>query len=322
MIRYYTYYNYGGYKSLYLGDDKDSNKYRYFLPLLPVYEKKLQDNPKDKALEEKVNEMKSLPLLTVNTVSSKNYYSPEASHIVTHGGYKMIYRTSQGGRRFIALRDIKGDEDEYGREAPFLMLWESDSNADIPMMDALAFYIMRNRVEFERELNELFSYDSLYNGLRFSTGGMNRILYGIKTIAEKEAPERHNLPPKADSYAIKFLILPSNSNPDSVEEELNIRDEAISIYRDVNGNRIRSSKKSQSIDSTSSNNEIEDSKNPIIRDLKGKLEECVTSEVKRVWDSIINGKMNLLHRIEQLEKENDALRSRIEKLESKICDAE
>lgn len=322
MIRYYTYYNYGGYKSLYLGDDKDTNEYRYFLPLLPILEKKVQENPEDETLKEKVDEMKSLPHLEVITVSSKNHYSAEASNAITHGGYKMIYRTSQGGRRFIALRDIKGDNDDYGREASFMMLWESDSNSDIPMMDALACYIMSKCVKFEQGLSGLFSYNAKYNGLRFSVGEMNRILNGRKEFLDyknlTEGPLIQSL--KNPDCEVKILLLPSGSDIRVAIRELNIKPETIGIKLYLNGGDIPvSATGRQTSGASSQTKEKANMGLPRISDVKRELEN-MAGELRGLWDSL--NKMNLLSRIEQLEKENELLRTRIEKLESAMGVAE
>ena len=38
MIKYYAYYNFGGYKDFYLGSQEEGIPSKYFLPLLAVYE--------------------------------------------------------------------------------------------------------------------------------------------------------------------------------------------------------------------------------------------------------------------------------------------
>jgi hypothetical protein len=59
MLRYYSYYNVGGYKDMFLGDSNMKTDKTYFLPLLPIWKKKASAGDSDLAAK-----VKSLEALT------------------------------------------------------------------------------------------------------------------------------------------------------------------------------------------------------------------------------------------------------------------
>ena len=43
MIKYYAYYNQGGYKDFYVGTQEEEVKSKYYLPLLAIHERSLAE---------------------------------------------------------------------------------------------------------------------------------------------------------------------------------------------------------------------------------------------------------------------------------------
>ena len=65
MIKYYAYYNHGGYKDFYVGAQEEDVKSKYFLPLFAVHEHSLEENPDDEELRNQVEHQRNLPKLIV-----------------------------------------------------------------------------------------------------------------------------------------------------------------------------------------------------------------------------------------------------------------
>ena len=116
MIRYYAYYNHGGYKDFYVGNTKEEVTSKYFLPLLAVHEQSLEENPNDEMLKEQIEHQRQLPKLVALSDATPDYnYPKEARVLMSHGGYKILYKRLGYKNFALAIRDIPGPKDVYGR---------------------------------------------------------------------------------------------------------------------------------------------------------------------------------------------------------------
>lgn len=196
MIRYYAYYNHGGYKDFYLGNNEDIVPSRYFLPLLPVYEN-------EETMARKVKEWKSLPpieYLTADTIEDNYPYG--ARIMMSHAGYKIQLRRIEG-KSVLAIRDVGGKKDTYGRSCPFVMMFVADTANEV-LLRKLASFFFENMQEGEVLLSNLFVYDLDVNGLRFDVKKLNNELLRIdKEQKDIIAKNPYNLP-------VDFYIVPNN----------------------------------------------------------------------------------------------------------------
>lgn len=72
MIRYYAYYNHGGYKDFYLGNQEENVKSKFFLPLLAVHEQSLEENSDNDELRKQVEHQMQLPNLLYSLIPRLN----------------------------------------------------------------------------------------------------------------------------------------------------------------------------------------------------------------------------------------------------------
>lgn len=181
MIRFYAYYSVGGYKELYLGNNKSIEEFTYFLPLLPLYKEKLEKEANGNLkLREEVEKLSVLPAI-MQITRDNNYGLPEESGaLFSHDGYSLIYRHLVGNKQVIAIQDIPSwDLDGAGREIPFTFCLICDEKDDWEYMDRIATffaktlenYFKKETKETDNKVNELASFlhmDSDTNGLRFA----------------------------------------------------------------------------------------------------------------------------------------------------------
>lgn len=187
MIKFYAYYNHGGYKDFYLGSNCDDTPSRYFLPLLQVHEQRLTDAP-DAELQKEVDRQKLLPMLTVLTNDTTEYNYPDCvRRMVSHGGYKALYRRIDQQHIVLAIRDIPGSKDVYGRSTPFCMMMIGD-NSDIDTLDHITQYIIRGLTDFESFATTLFVNDTKENGLRFDLARLNDKIHHITINDSLKSP--------------------------------------------------------------------------------------------------------------------------------------
>lgn len=198
MIRYYSYYSSGGYKNFYLGSDADPDEKKFYLALLPVYEKKLQDKD-DSELRATVEKLREIPKMKIVTSEERHNLPKRASNLITHGGYKVAYLHLGNDQYALAIRDISGnDNDETGRNTPFLFLFVSDDRQDMPLMDKLAVFCTTHLMTIDRKISDMFYYDAQVNGLCFDLAAMNRF------VSEVEKSQKNSILPLADKdYEIK-----------------------------------------------------------------------------------------------------------------------
>lgn len=181
MLKYYSYYNVGGYKDMFLGDSTMSYESTFFLPLLPVWKKKAEAG--DVSLAEKIESLEKLPKIKILTVDS-NYGLPKSAFtLISHAGYKVYLSKLSSGESIFAIRDIDSNsKDESGRSIPFLLLVVGDTDSDRIVLEKMAAYAASHIDEISKKIANLFSYNPTVNGVEFSLHALNGL---IKDISDK-----------------------------------------------------------------------------------------------------------------------------------------
>lgn len=227
MIKYYAYYNHGGYKDFYLGSQEEDVKSKYFLPLLTVHELSLSENPDDAELRNQIEHQRSLPKLIALSDKTIEYnYPKQARTLMSHGGYKVLYRSIGCSQYVLAIRDIAGSKDIYGRQTPFNMMLIGDDQKDLKEMDIIAEYIRNNISSFESAVGSIFIDDIKENGLRCDIG---KLRDKLNEIIENGTPLiiDGNMKP-----SVRMLVIPNISMLNSAIKEQNIdRDDIYICYR-------------------------------------------------------------------------------------------
>lgn len=216
MIRYYAYYNHGGYKDLYLGSSEDKIAYRYFLPLLSVYES-------DESMAEKVAEWKKLPAITILSTETSEYNYPTLARVMmSHAGYKLQYRHF-GDKGVLALRDVGNNKDAYGRNCPFVMMMVADTDEDKEILEIVCYYVWKNLSAAETLFSSLFVNDFEVNGLRFDVALLNDNLQNIVSDAVGKLEDNtYNRP-------VHFFLLPDGMRFATAFEEQQCNKEEVAF---------------------------------------------------------------------------------------------
>lgn len=178
MLKYYSYYNVGGYKDMFLGDSSMNTKKTYYLPLLAIWKKKA--NSGDSEADNKVKSVEHLP--KIQLLSSKDSFGlpKEAELMFSHGGYKIILTTGSKGESIFAIRDIESDtKDESGRTIPFLLTIVGTTSNDAKILEKVTAYASSHLDSFSKEVSSLFSYDAEINGVVFKLADMESIVRKI-----------------------------------------------------------------------------------------------------------------------------------------------
>lgn len=183
MLRYYSYYNVGGYKDMFLGDSTMSYKSTYFLPLLPIWKKKAEEG--DTALAEKVKSLEKLPQINLVTIDSDFNLPKPAVRLISHAGYKVYLSRLSTGESIFAIRDIdSNNNDETGRDTPFLLLIVGDTDTDRTKLEKLAAYSVCHINEISDKLASLFAYNVHVNGIEFSLQTLNELIDDISSKSD------------------------------------------------------------------------------------------------------------------------------------------
>lgn len=178
MLKYYSYYNVGGYKDMFLGDSSMKADKTYFLPLLPVWKKKAASG--DKELTAKVESLGNLPSIKIVTGEECYGLPHSAKTLFSHGGYKVLLTSSDSGETIFAIRDIESSsKDESGRAIPFLLVVVGSSDNDKKTLEKVAAYASSHLDTFSKKISSLFSYDSEKNGLAFALAPLTSYIYKI-----------------------------------------------------------------------------------------------------------------------------------------------
>lgn len=228
MIRFYSYYNHGGYKDMYLGSNSETFDFVYYLPLLGVYEEEFK-NSYDAEAERYLSRCSSLPKIILLNDSTKPINYPDiAKRMISHGGYKLICRSANNGETILSLRDISGTKDSFGRSAPFSFLAVADCTSKSELF-ALAEHIRSHLQDWEDFITSLFVYDLEVNGLRFDIG---KLLCKINSVSETDT---EIIDYQSYTRKIHFVLIPHRKDIDMCLKEQNISCDDISVVYDMTG---------------------------------------------------------------------------------------
>ena len=232
MVRFYAYYNYGGYKDFYLGDDHASQASLYYLPLLGVYEASLREN-QDPDMETQVQELKKLPSIIALSDQTLEYnYPTHARTMVSHGGYKLILRIDRNNQAILSVRDIPGTKDPEGRSAPFCFMFVANTENDADKLVVVAAYLKEHLSEFEAFAATSFVNDFDVNGLRFDLGRFNLQFQRMASYTETE------LSPNIYKKRIPLLIIPDGFSLKIALTEQQIAKSDIQIAYNMSGKEL------------------------------------------------------------------------------------
>ena len=168
---------------MFLGDSTMSANSTFFLPLLPVWKKKVVAG--DVTLAEKVEMLEKLPKINLITIDS-NYGLPKpAVTLISHAGYKVYFSSLAAGESIFAIRDIDSrSSDESGRAIPFLLLVVGTTNSDRIALEKLAAYTVSHIDEMSEKFADLFSYNATVNGIEFNLQALNTLIDAVSTKSD------------------------------------------------------------------------------------------------------------------------------------------
>lgn len=315
MIRYYAYYNHGGYKDFYLGNQEENVKSKFFLPLLAVHEQSLEENPDNDELRKQVEHQMQLPKLVVLSDTTAEYnYPKEARVLMSHGGYKMLYKCLNHKYYALAIRDIAGPKDVYGRQSPFNMMFVGEQE-DLMNLDKFAEYIRNNYSSFLEFISTLFVNDLNENGLRCD---IERLTSFLPSIIEKEEPSSYS---ESSNLPVRLLVVPSLYNLNTVLKEQNLNRRDINICFDEVGNRLLKKNEEQpnfneAISNTtrgkeSVNSQSEATEKKSLLSLHAMTNTPKLEDIEKIWDYIRG-----------MERNNVQMSKHIEELEKRITELE
>lgn len=227
MLKYYSYYNVGGYKDMFLGDSSMNVQETYYLPLLAIWKKKAASGDSD--AESKVKSAESLE--KIQLLSSKESFGlpKEAETMFSHGGYKVLYTVGTNGESIFAIRDIDSDsKDESGRTIPFLLIIVGTTDKDAKILERVATYASSHLESFSKELSKLFYYNADINGVVFKLSSINSIvknisedgnnnlltIEGVQTIESKRG-------------LVSLLVLPEGISKEMAISEQNLKGKSV-----------------------------------------------------------------------------------------------
>ena len=227
MLKYYSYYNVGGYKDMFLGDSSMNVQETYYLPLLAIWKKKAASGDSD--AESKVKSAESLE--KIQLLSSKEIFGlpKESETMFSHGGYKVLYTVGTNGESIFAIRDIDSDsKDESGRTIPFLLIIVGTTDKDAKILERVATYASSHLESFSKELSKLFYYNADINGVVFKLSSINSIvknisedgnnnlltIEGVQTIESKRG-------------LVSLLVLPEGISKEMAISEQNLKGKSV-----------------------------------------------------------------------------------------------
>lgn len=315
MIRFYAYYNHGGYKDFYVGTQDETVTSKYFLPLLVVHESTLKDEPGNEELRQLVEHQKQLPkLVALSDATAKYNYPKEARVLMSHGGYKVLYKHLTINHYALAIRDIAGSKDVYGRQSPFNMMFIGDKD-DLDNMDILAEYVRNNLANFTNLLSTIFVNDLSENGLRCN---IDRLTSALHSIFENGEHLSYEVP---QSLPIRLLVVSSAYNLNTIFKEQNLNRRDICICFDETGNKLfnysaeAQDAKNHATNATQAGERINsqsimNERRPLLS-LHGMTNTPKLEDIDKIWNYI-----------RDMERANVQMSKRIEELEKRITELE
>lgn len=178
MLKYYSYYNVGGYKDMFLGDSSMNLNETYYIPLLANWKKKAISG--DAEAENRVKSVENLPMIQLLSSSDKFGLPQEAEPMFSHGGYSVMLTVGLNGESIFAIRNIESDtKDDAGRTVPFLLVIVGTTSNDAIILEKVAVYASSHLDSFSKELSGLFYYDADKNGIVFRLAALETIIRKI-----------------------------------------------------------------------------------------------------------------------------------------------
>ncbi len=186
MIRYYAYYNCGGYKDMYIGTDSMNVDATYFVPLLPVWRNR--NKPED---SEKIAKAEAVTHVELITNTKPCDFPNECNVLFSHAGYKAIYMTLQDGTACFCIRDIdEHNRDEENRRIPFNFLFIAEGDYSIKKLDSLALSYLSDSDGVEDIIRKSISFAPIINGIKFSLYNLERLFSGSENLGIRHVAGR------------------------------------------------------------------------------------------------------------------------------------
>lgn len=224
MLKYYSYYNVGGYKDMYLGNSSDREESSYFFPLLPVWKKKVQSG--DGTLSSRVEALEQLKQIQILTRENEYGLPDSVRNLFSHGGYKSILTTADTGELVFALRDIEVREtDGFGRSIPFLLVIVGTAESDKDLLEKVAAYSASHLDTFSGKISGLFTFDSEKNGLAFSLAALTEYLRQVAAASENALLiSRGEIVVARKQKKVPLLVL-----PEGIDKQFAAKEQALDV---------------------------------------------------------------------------------------------
>lgn len=223
MLKYYSYYNVGGYKDMYLGDSSITDNKSYFFPLLPIWKKNALAG--DESFASRVESLEILPMIQIIT-NDNSYGLPHSAKLLfSHGGYKLVLATADTGELIFSIRDVEGvTKDDSGRKIPFLLIIVGSSESDKKLLETVAAYAASHLETFSKKISILFDYDSEKNGISFDLATLTAYLNKISKESNNSLLTLHGeIVIGRKNAQIPLLVL-----PEGIEKQIAIKEQGLS----------------------------------------------------------------------------------------------
>lgn len=306
MIKYYSYYNCGGYKDIYIGSDCLSVDATYFVPLLPVW--KNRNNHGDK---EKINRAEAVTHIGVISNDNSYGFPHECNILFSHGGYKAIYQTLSNDIACLCIKDIDcNSRDEEQRAIPFNFMFIADGEDSISKLDRLAIAYLNSSKQLEKTIQESISYDPILNAIKFD-------LLKLDQLFDNEISSRI-------CHIPGNIVYLKTTDINKAIKELEIKKENVDAFCDENNIIISGFIRYESLTITEKTfdpqdayiereNDTNDIKNDVITEKSIKAEykdvnNLKKQEYKSELDDIKGDIENLFHKISLLSEEIASLK--------------
>lgn len=218
MIKYFTYYSFGGYKDMFIGSDKTEADYTYYSPFFNQWEQGLLDIKNNPRLLEQMEQLKELEKITIVTKSNADIMPNGANVFVTHSGFKLACCDLGNGQYTIAIKDLSGDmKDECGRVIPFMLQIIGDNLIEI---SCIVNHIRTNMDDFEDKMSKLFCYNPVLNCLQCNVGMLNMEIK--KILSNKLSQQDYE---GEDKFRIKQIVV-----SEGIELQYVMKEIGMSVY--------------------------------------------------------------------------------------------
>lgn len=225
MIRFYAYYNFGGYKDMYLGGSNDHDDCTYFLPLLST-QKQTSEGGEKKSMD-------NLKQIEILTLSESHGFPKVCFPFFSHGAYLSLYYTTVNGEACLAIRDIP---DANNESSPFSMIILTDGE-DISKLDRVADDVRNHLQMWLKFFSSLFTFDIDLNGLKFH---LKELIGKIDKINSISSEDNICLNHMRDRYS--YVATSSTKMGGIFLKELHVDPSRVVKWYDISGNEIEKPK--------------------------------------------------------------------------------